>query len=139
MIGRRSYEGYDTLRIEHPDSPMAAFLNNVPKYVVSTTLNDVSWPNTTLLGADLHEQVAQLKRQSGKDIMVPGSPSLVRWLLRTGLLDELHFSVLPIIVGAGVRLFQDMDMPKGHIGLELRSSRTLANGVQEVRYSPASK
>lgn len=139
LIGRRSYEGYDTLRAGYPDSPMAAFLNSVPKYVVSTTLNDPTWPNTTVLNQDLPEQIDELKQQPGKDIMVPGSPTLVRWLLRNDLLDELHFSVLPIVVGAGVRLFEDMDTPTGPIGLELQAARTLANGVQELRYTPASK
>lgn len=139
LIGRRSYQGYDALRVEHPDSPMAAFLNDVPKYVASTTLTDVSWPDTTLLAGDVYEQVAWLKQQHGKDILVPGSPTLIRWLLRHDLLDELNFSVLPIIVGSGVRLFQDMDLPAGHVGLKLEGARTLANGVQDLRYSPASK
>ena len=139
LMGRRSYEGYDALRVEHPDSPMVAFLDEIPKYVVSTTLEDVSWRNTTLLGGDLHEQVAQLKRQPGKDILVLGSPTLVRWLLCNGQLDELNLSVLPIIVGSGVRLFQDIDMPAGHVGLELEGAKTLASGVLEVRYAPASK
>lgn len=139
LMGRRSYEGYDALRGEHPDSPVVAFLDNTPKYVASTTLQEVSWRNTTLLDGDLHEQVTQLKRQPGKDMLVLGSPTLVRWLLRNGLLDELNFSVLPIIVGSGVRLFQDMDLPRGNIGLEFEGVKTLTSGVLEVRYTPASE
>ena len=62
---------------------------------------DVTWPDTTVLAQDVPEQVAELKQQPGKDIMVPGSPTLVRWLLRNDLLDELHFSVFLIVVGSG--------------------------------------
>lgn len=139
LMGRRSYEGYDTLRVEHPDSPTVAFLDATPKYVASTTLTDVSWRNTLVFGSDLHEQVAQLKQQPGKDILVLGSPTLVRWLLRNGLLDELNFTVLPIIVGSGVRLFQDMDIPAGHVGLKLQGAKTLTSGALELSYTAASK
>ena len=139
LMGRRSYEGYDALRGEHPDSPVVALLDETPKYVASKTLEEVSWHNTTLLDGDLHEPLTHLKRQPGKDILVLGSPTLVRWLLCNSLLDELNFSVLPIIVGSGVRLFQDMDMPRGHIGLEFEGAKTLNSGVVEVRYTPASE
>ena len=138
LMGRRSFEGYDALRDQHPDSPAVAFLDSVATYVVSTTLQDASWRDTTVLGDDLHEQVSRLKQEPGKDILVLGSPTLVRWLLRNGLLDELNFSVLPIIVGSGVRLFQDMELPPGHVGLELRGAKTLASGALELRYTPAS-
>lgn len=138
LLGRRSYEGFDALRGEHPDSPAVAFLDAVPKYVVSTALNDVSWRGTPVLGdRDLREQVLQLKREPGRDILVLGSPTLVRWLLRNDLLDELNLTVLPIIVGSGVRLFEDMDMPGGHLGLDLGRARTLASGVLELTYTPA--
>lgn len=139
LMGRRSYEGYEALRGEHPDSPMVAFLDKTPKYVASATLREVGWSDTTLLVGDLYEQVTHLKRQPGKDILVLGSPTLVRWLLRNGLLDELSFSVLPIVVGSGVRLFRDMDMPGGHVGLELEHAKTLTSGVLEVRYKPAGR
>lgn len=138
LIGRRSFEGYETLRVEHPESPMVAFLDGIPKYVVSTTLKSVGWPNTTVLRDNVHEQIVELKRQPGADIVVLGSPTLVRWLLRHGLLDELSFSVFPIVVGSGVRLFQDMEMPGGRVGLELAGARTLASGVLDVTYTPAS-
>jgi dihydrofolate reductase len=87
---------------------------------------------------DVHEQVIQLKRQPGKDILVLGSPTLVRRLLRNSLLDELNISVLPIVVGSGLRLFEDMDMPDGHLGMELGIAKTLASGVLEPSYTPAS-
>ncbi|GAA2825794.1 dihydrofolate reductase family protein [Crossiella cryophila] len=138
LLGRHSYQGYDALRVEHPDSPMVAFLDGTTRYVVSTTLTEIGWPGTTVLGGDLREQVSRLKRQPGKDILVLGSPTLVRWLLGNGLLDEFNVSVLPIIVGSGVRLFQDMDLPAGHVGLRLAGAKTLASGVLETRYTLAS-
>ncbi|MQA73655.1 MAG: hypothetical protein GEU88_04780 [Solirubrobacterales bacterium] len=136
VMHRHSYEGYDRLRVEHPRSPTVAFLDEIPRYVASTTLDEPSWPNTTVLGGDVHEQVTQLKQQPGKDILVLGSPTLVRWVLGNGLLDELNFSVLPIIVGSGVRLFEDMDMPAGHVALTLEGTSTLASGVLQVSYTP---
>jgi dihydrofolate reductase len=139
LLGRRSYEGFDALRGEHPDSPAVAFLDAIPKYVASTTLHDVSWRRTTVLGdRDLHEQILGLKRQPGKDILVLGSPTLVRWLLRKSLLDELNLTVLPIVVGSGVRLFEDMDMPGGPLGMNLGRAKTLASGVLDLTYTPAS-
>jgi dihydrofolate reductase len=136
LLGRRSFEGFDALRGEHPDSPAVAFLDSIPRYVVSTTLHDVSWRGTTVLGdRDLRGQILQLKRQPGKDILVLGSPTLVRWLLRNGLLDELNLTVLPIVVGSGVRLFEDIEMPGGPVGMELGGAKTLASGVLEVTYT----
>ena len=136
LMGRRSFEGYDALRASHPDSPAVAFLDATPKYVASTTLKDVDWANTTVLGGDLLEQVTDLRRRPGKDVLILGSPTLVRWLLRNGLLDELNFSVLPIIVGSGERLYRDMELPAGHIGLKLEGARSLGSGVLELRYTP---
>lgn len=139
LLGRRSFEGFDALRREHPDSPALAFIDAVPRYVVSTTLHDVDWGGTTVLrDGDLREQVIQLKREPGKDILVLGSPTLVRWLLRNGLLDELNLSVLPIVVGSGVRLFEDMDMPGGHLSMNLARANTLTSGVLELSYTPVS-
>lgn len=139
LLGRRSFEGYDALRGEHPDSPAVAFLEGIPRYVVSTTLQNVGWPGTTVLGdGDLRARVSELKRQPGEDILVLGSPTLVRWLLRERLLDELNLTVLPIVVGSGVRLFEDMDLPGGHQALQLDQAKPLASGVLELRYTPAS-
>jgi len=141
LLGRRSFEGYDALRLSHPDSPAVAFLERVDRYVVSTTLTETSWPGSTVLRGDVHGQVARLKQLPGKDLLVLGSPTLVRWLLGRGLLDELNVMVLPIVVGSGVRLFPDA--PAGEslnrVGLELVSSRALSSGAVELRYVPAAR
>jgi dihydrofolate reductase len=117
------------------DDPFAGYINNVRKYVVSTTLDSADWENTTLLRGDFVEQITELKRQPGKNISLSGSTTLVRSLLRHGLLDELRLLVHPIVVGEGQRLFED-----GHgIPLKLASSSTFETGVLSLIYEPAEK
>lgn len=138
LMGRRSFKGYASLRSEHPDSPMLAFLDGVDRYVVSTTLSQADWPGTTVLGDDLRGRLLELKRPPGEDIFVPGSPTLVRWLLGQRLLDELNVSILPIIVGSGDRLFPDSpDDSLARLGLELANSSVLRSGVLNLAYTPA--
>lgn len=137
LMGRNSFAGYDRLRREHPESPAVHFLDSVPKYVASTTLTEVEWPGTTVLGADLEARLASLRTEHGKEILVLGSPTLVRWLLTRRLLDILTFTVLPVIVGSGLRLFADMEMPLGHLSMRLDAARPLASGALELRYTVA--
>lgn len=137
LMGRNSFLGYDNLRHDHPDSPVVHFLDGIPKYVASTTLTTADWPRTTVLGAGLEGEIARLRSQPGKDILVLGSPTLVRWLLARRQLDALTFTVLPIVVGSGVRLFQDMEMPTGHLSMRLDEARPLASGALELRYTVA--
>lgn len=85
LLGRRTYLEFAELWPgQGSDVPMADFLNNTPKYVVSATLDTVEWKNSTLLKGDLAEELTKLKRQPGKNIQIPGSPRLVRSLLATG-------------------------------------------------------
>jgi len=103
--------------------------------VTSTTLRAADWPGTTILDGDLREQVPAIPTAAGTDLLVLGSPTLVRGLLRHRLLDELRLTVLPIVVGSGVRLFVDEDLD-GHLPLRLLESRALASGVLQLTYSP---
>ena len=135
LIGRHSFAGYDRLRHEHPDSPAVHFLDSVPKYVASTTLAEVGWSGTTVLGVDLEAELARLRTKPGKDILVLGSPTLVRWLMAHRLLDALTFTVLPIIVGSGVRLFEDIELPTGHLDMRLDAAQPLASGALQLRYT----
>ncbi|MYW94761.1 dihydrofolate reductase family protein [Amycolatopsis rubida] len=114
-------------------SPMAAFLNNTPKYVVSSTLTEVRWSGSTLLGTDVAAELNALKRKPGKNIHIPGSPRLVRSLLPAGLLDELNLLIHPIVLGSGARLFSEVS---SRADLELIASRTFGNGVLSVTYRP---
>lgn len=136
LLGRRTYLEFAKLwPNQGSDVLMADFLNNSPKYVVSTTLDTLEWANSSLVIGDLAEELGQLKRQPGKNILIPGSPTLVRSLLRDGLLDELSLNVCPVVVGSGMRLFDEIT---NQVRLKLVDSRTLSTGVVGVTYQPAS-
>jgi dihydrofolate reductase len=136
LLGRRTYEewaGYWPDKTA-ADDPYADYINNVPKYVVSTTLKPpLTWRNSTLVEGDVREQLTGLKQQSGKQIAVAGSISLVGWLLRQGLLDELSLLVFPVVVGSGKRLFEAPEQ----VPLKLAQSKTFDNGVLALRYARA--
>ena len=132
LLGRRTYlEFADLWPNQGSDVLMADFLNNSPKYVVTSTLDKLDWANSTRIAGDLAEELAKLKVLPGKNIMIPGSPTLVRSLLRDGLLDQLNLNVCPIVVGSGMRLFDGITE---QIRLKLVDSTTLTNGVVGVTY-----
>lgn len=136
LLGRRTYQQFAELwPNQGSEVPMADFLNNTPKHVVSSTLDTLEWANSSLVTGDLAEEVAKLKKQPGKNIQIPGSPRVVRSLLRDGLLDELSLMIHPIVVGSGMRLFDEMT---DQVRLKLVESRTLNTGVLSVTYQPAS-
>jgi dihydrofolate reductase len=135
LLGRRTYEEFAAVWPSRPsDEPGADFMNDTAKFVVSTTLKSVEWQNSTLLTGDFVEEITRLKQQPGKDINVVGSPTLVRSLLREGLLDELHLLVHPIVVGKGKRLFEGQI---GQVPLKLVESQTFSTGVLALNYAPA--
>ena len=133
LLGRRTYLEFARIWPDQgSDVPMADFLNNAPKYVVSTTLRaPLEWENSHLLTGDLAEQVNNLKRQAGKMILVPGSPRLVRSLLAEGLLDQMSLNICPIVVGTGLRLFDGLTK---QVSLRLVDSTRLRTGVIGVTY-----
>ena len=139
LLGRRTYLSFAALwPHQGSDVPMADFMNQTPKYVLSSTLDaqdTLAWANSRLVTGDLAEVVAKLKQQPGKNIQVPGSPTLVRSLLRDGLLDELSLMVHPVVIGSGMRLFAEMT---DQVRLKLVESRALGTGVLSVTYQPAS-
>jgi dihydrofolate reductase len=136
LLGRRTYlEFAKVWPNQGSDVLMADFLNNSPKYVVSTTLSRLEWANSSLVTGDLAEHLGKLKQRSGKNILIPGSPRLVRSLLRDGLLDELSLNICPLVVGSGMRLFDEVT---AQIRLKLVDSRTLSTGVVGITYQPAS-
>jgi dihydrofolate reductase len=106
LLGRLTYEGFAAAWPERSDEMgFAEKMNSMPKYVVSTTLRDPSWANTTVL-ADVDE-VARIKEQHEGELLVAGSATLVRALLERGLVDELRLMIFPVVLGAGKRLFAD--------------------------------
>ena len=138
LLGRVTYEHLAAYWPDQPGgTPMVDYINSVPKYVVSGTLEEpLAWNNSTPIKGNVAEEIIELKRRPGKDITVLGSGELVRSLLRDGLLDELRLMVHPLVMGSGKRLFEDGADRKA---LELVNSRTFATGVVYVTYRPADK
>jgi dihydrofolate reductase len=137
LIGRVNYEEWAAYwpQQDPEENPMAAQMNAMKKYVVSTTLREpLEWWNSTLIGEDVADEIANLKRGEGGDIVISGSGTLVRSLLRLGLLDELKLMIHPIVVGGGKRLFEEGE---GQTELELVDARTFSTGVLYLTYRPA--
>lgn len=135
LLGRQTYEEFAAFWPHQPeDDPFAIQMNNTPKYVVSTTLEAVTWQNSTLIRGNLVEELSKLKQQPGKNIGITGSATLVRSLLRENLLDELRLMVHPIVVGSGKRLFP---AETDRVALTLVNSQTFSTGVLNLTYAPA--
>lgn len=136
LLGRVTYQGFAEAwpRRTVEDDEGADFMNNIRKYVASTTLTSVDWNNSTLLEGDLASAIGGLKAEDGGDIMTSGSATLVRWLLTAGLVDQLNLLLYPLVVGTGKRLFPE-DGPQ--LALELANSTAFTNGVLYLQYGPA--
>lgn len=135
LLGRVTYQEWAPYWPTAKDEPYASFINNTPKYVVSSTLKDVNeWRNSTLVRGDLATEISKLKQQPGKNIGVQGSPTLAYSLLDAGLLDELTLMIYPVVAGEGKRLFKDGGALKR---LALTDSKTTRSGVTIVTYQTA--
>lgn len=134
LMGRVTYEEWAGYWPTSTDEPYASFINNIQKYVASTTLEQVEWQNSTLIKGDLADEIARLKSEPGKNIGVAGSPGLVRSLLRQDLLDELRLVVSPVVAGSGGRLFWTDGAAKR---LELIESSQTSTGALLLAYRPA--
>jgi dihydrofolate reductase len=132
LLGRNTYLQFAELwPALAGTSAMADFMNNSPKYIVSSSLTQLQWSNSTLLTGELAPALAELKNRPGKNIQVPGSPRLVSSLVREGLLDELNLMLHPIVLGTGACLFDGVTK---RVELELVRSDRLANGVVVLTY-----
>jgi dihydrofolate reductase len=118
---------------ERAAKDFATFINNIPKYVASNTLDTATWRNTTIVSGDVAGQLGRIKEETNGDIGMSGSATLVRWLLANGLLDELNLMVHPIAVGHGRRLFEHTPT----YPLELVKHETFKTGVLNLTYTPA--
>jgi dihydrofolate reductase len=138
LLGRRTYEEFAAYWPDKTadDSPYADHLNSTPKVVVSTTLKSVTWRNSRLITGDIVGHITKLKEQPGKNITILGSATLVRWLLRKDLLDQLGLLLYPIVVGTGKRLFEDWT---AKAPLNLVESRALSNGILSLTYEPGGR
>jgi dihydrofolate reductase len=133
LLGRVTYEGF-AAAFSGESGGMADQMNHTPKFVVSRTLTSADWQNSTLISGDIPDQISELKRRPGKNIGMSGSSTLVSWLLRHGLLDQLDLLVFPVVIGAGKRLFSE---PDGQVPLTLTGSESFSTGVVHLSYAAA--
>jgi len=135
LMGRTLYDEWSAYWPDQDDDvPFSSFINSIPKYVVSSSLDqaDVAWSHTTVVPGD-PECIREIKAATEGDISMSGSATTARWLLAEGLLDELHLLVHPIVVGHGQRLFEET----GTVPLALTAHETFATGVLDLTYTPA--
>ena len=133
LLGRKTYEGFADAWPSR-EGEFADKFNNMPKYVVSSTLKDAEWANSTVIGTDLPAEVSRLKAELDGDIVVHGSAQLVQTLVEEGLVDELRLMVFPVVLGAGKRLFGETSEKRP---LRLADSKVVGDGVAILTYVPA--
>ena len=133
LLGRRSYEFFG-VRWRPRSGELADRLNSMPKYVVSSTLEDPEWNNTTVLKGDLVTEVSNLKQELDGEIIVPASYQLARTLLEHDLVDEVRLVVFPVVLGSGERLFGETS---GKKSMRLVSVNTIGDGLAFVTYEVA--
>jgi class 3 adenylate cyclase/dihydrofolate reductase len=137
LLGRTTYQIWAAFwPTAGGDADVAKRMNDVTKYVVSTTLREAGWANSTILSGNWAAQVAELKRQPGGDILVEGSADLVNGLMEHDLIDEYQLLVFPVILGSGKHLFRD--------GIDLRplrlvNTKAFPSGVVLLVYQPESE
>lgn len=134
LLGRRTYEGF-AAAWPGMEGEFADKFNSMPKYVVSSTLREAAWNNSTILAGDVVQEVSRLRKDADGDIVIHGSAQLVRTLVEHELVDELRLMVFPVLLGSGKRLFGDATHK---LALALTDSRTVGDGVSILVYQPAS-
>ena len=131
LLGRVTYQGFADAWPSRTGE-YADRLNNLPKYVVSTTLETVEWHNSHLIKDNIAEEVTRLKQQPGQNILVHGSRTLVQRMTQHQLIDEYNLLVYPLILGSGMRLLIDGDSAS----LKLAEARSFSSGVVLLHYQP---
>ena len=132
LLGRVTYEGFAAAWPSRDDD-FAKKFNSMPKYVVSSTLKDPEWTNSTVLAGDVVEEVSKLREGPDGDIVVHGSAQLAQTLVEHDLVDELRLMVFPVVLGTGKRLFGD---PGDKKTLKLVDSKVVGDGVLILTYQP---
>src|SRR5262249_38787940 len=135
LLGRKSYE-YFGVRWRPRSGELADRLNSMPKYVVSSTLEEPDWNNSTILKGDVVTEVSKLKQELDGEIVVPASYQLGRTLIEHDLVDELRLVVFPVVLGAGERLCGATTRRKP---MRLISARTVGAGLAFLTYQPAAR
>jgi dihydrofolate reductase len=132
LLGRRSYEWF-AARWPSRSGDLADRLNSLPKFVVSSTLEDPDWNNTTVLTGDVVNEASKLKQRLDGEINVPASFQLARTLIEHDLVDELRLKIFPVVLGAGERLFGETSDKKP---MRLVDTQTVGDGVAFLKYEP---
>ena len=132
LVGRRTFEDFRGFWPKQTDDPtgVSAYLNGVAKYVVSSTMGDPGWDNSTVLRGQPVDEVRELKKTEGRDIVCTGSIQLAHTLVTADLVDEFRLFVFPVVSGTGARLFENA--PAGR--LRLAETRPFTSGVVLLRY-----
>lgn len=133
LLGRTTYEGFAAAWPER-EGPFADKFNSMPKYVVSSTLTDPEWENTTVLSGDPVAAVRELKQKAAGPILLNGSARLAHALAEAGLVDEFRAMVHPVLIAAGLRMFPD---PAAMLKLKLKQAIAYDSGVALLIYEPA--
>jgi dihydrofolate reductase len=139
LLGRRTYEIFANSWGVWPDpgdDPIWEALNTRPKYVVSNTLSDPRWANTTVISGDVGAAIGELRAKPGRELQVHGSRTLARWLLDNDLVDEINLLIYPLVVGQGARLFPDSGPDTA---FEVLGSQALSSGVTIQVYRPTGR
>ena len=133
LMGRLTDE-YFAMRTSSQSGEYVDALNSLPKYVVSSTLEEPKWTNATVLNGEVISEVSKLKQQSEGEIVVYGSRPLVHALMEHDLVDELRLTVFPVVLGAGERLFGETSDKRP---LRLIATKTIGNGIAHLTYERA--
>ncbi len=134
LLGRVTYEGFAEAWPGRTDEAgFADRFNNMPKYVVSTTLKNPSWNNSHVISGDVIQSVQMLKDEPGQDIAIHGSATLVKTLMEANLIDEYRLMVHPLVLGSGRRLFEERPF---RTSLTLTKTEPMPNGVVVLTYEP---
>ena len=132
LLGRQTFEDFRGYWPQHTDEPAGAYLDQVQKYIVSSSMTDPQWRNSTILSGDPIDEVRRLKDSDGGDITLPGSITLAHAVLAAGLVDEIRLLIFPAVQGRGKGLVgEGTSIPR----LDLLESQTFRSGVALLRYA----
>lgn len=134
LFGRWTYENFYSYWPHQTDNPFSDFFNNIPKYVVSTTLEEpLPWQNSTLIKTDIPKTLGKLKEERSDNFVIFGSGKLIRSLMQWNLVDDLILLIHPLVLGSGQQLFPNQSIFKS---FNLLDAKAANNGVLVARYQP---
>jgi dihydrofolate reductase len=134
LLGRRTYEIFAAYWPNHDDNPIGKAFNKARKYVVTRTLSHLTWKNSLRIGGDVVDEVRRLKASDGPEFHLWGSSRLLQTLIAADLVDEYRLWIAPVVLGGGLRLYENGVPPRGLTLVEVQSTTT---GVLIATYRPA--